>query len=209
LLPGSGAAVKGYRDMIMSTVRSVSAQPEDAPPAHDDGTPADLRGLIDFLNSRASAKRPERFDTPDHAARFLSLCDLHYDNRPLSAADTRRLRRLRDALVNAIYDQPDSAPWAEVNSITASVPVHLHTAAGPAVGLLAARDNPADVIIVRVLDQVLKATATGRWDRLGACARCQRVFYDNTRSHTRRWCSYATCGNRANVSNYRNRIRST
>jgi predicted RNA-binding Zn ribbon-like protein len=195
--------------MIMSTVRSVSAQPEDAPPAHDDGTPADLRGLIDFLNSRASAKRPERFDTPDHAARFLSLCDLHYDNLPLSAADTRRLRRLRDALMNAIYDQPDSAPWAEVNAITASVPVHLHTAAGPAVGLLPARDNPADVIIVRVLDQVLKATATGRWDRLGACARCQRVFYDNTRSHTRRWCSYATCGNRANVSNYRNRIRST
>jgi predicted RNA-binding Zn ribbon-like protein len=190
-------------------MHSLPAQPDAGPPTHDDGTPDDLRGLIDFLNSRASAKRPERFDTPDHAARFLAHCDLQYDNRPLSSADTRRMRQLRDALMNAIYDQPDDAPWAAVDAITASVPVHLHTAAGPSVDLRAARDNPADAIIVRVLDQVLKATATGRWDRLGACARCQRVFYDSTRSHTRRWCSYATCGNRANVSNYRNRIRSS
>ena len=133
--------------MIMSPVRPKSAPPDDGPPAHDDGTPADLRGLIDFLNSRASAKRPERFDTPDHAARFLSLCDLHYDNRPLSTADTRRLQRLRDALMNALNHQPDDGPWAAVNAITATVPVHLHTAAGPTVGLRAARDNPADVII--------------------------------------------------------------
>jgi predicted RNA-binding Zn ribbon-like protein len=190
-------------------VRSIPAQPDDGPPAHDDGTPADLRGLIDFLNSRASARRPERFDISDHAERFLSLCDLGYDHRSLSTADTRRLRRLRDALMEAVDDPADAAPWAAVNEITTTVPMHLHTAAGPTVALHAARDNPADTIIVRVMDQAVNAIATGRWDRLGACARCQRVFYDNTRSHTRRWCSYATCGNRANVANYRSRIRAT
>jgi predicted RNA-binding Zn ribbon-like protein len=191
-------------------MRSMPAQPpDDGPPAHDDATPADLRGLIDFLNSRASAKRPERFDMPDHAERFLSLCDLRYDHGPLSTADTRRLRRLRDALMHAVENPADEAPWKAINEITTTAPMHLHTGAGPTVGLHAARDNPADAIIARVLDQLVNATATGRWDRLGACARCTRVFYDNTRSHTRRWCSYATCGNRANVANYRSRIRST
>lgn len=185
------------------------AQPDDGPPAHDDGAPPDLGGLIDFLNSRASARRPERFDTPDHAARFLALCDLRYDGRSLSTADTNRLRRLRDALMDAVDEPAGDAPWVAVNEITTTVPMHLHIAAGPAVGLHAARDNPADTIIVRVLDQVVNATVTGRWGRLGACARCRRVFYDNTRSHTRRWCSYATCGNRANVASYRSRIRST
>jgi predicted RNA-binding Zn ribbon-like protein len=185
------------------------AQTDDGPPAHDDATPDDLRGLIDFLNSRASPKRPERFDTPEPAERFLSLCDLHYDHRRLSTAGTRRLRRLRDALMDALDHPADDAPWAAVNEITDTVPMHLHTAAGPTVGLRAARDNPADAIIARVLEQMVNATKTGRWDRLGACARCRRVFYDHTRSHTRRWCSYATCGNRANVANYRNRTRST
>jgi predicted RNA-binding Zn ribbon-like protein len=185
------------------------AQPDDGPPAHDEGTPADLRGLIDFLNSRATAKRPERFDTPEHAARFLALCDLRYDDRPLSNADTNRLRRLRDALMDAVDAPADAASWVAVNEITTTVPMHLQIAAGPSVGLQAARDNPADTIIARVMGQVANATVTGRWDRLGACARCRRVFYDNTRSHTRRWCSYATCGNRANVASYRSRIRST
>jgi predicted RNA-binding Zn ribbon-like protein len=190
-------------------VPSLPTQPDDGPPARDDATPVDLRGLIDFLNSRASAKRPERFDTPDHAERFLSLCALGYDQRSLSTADTRRLRRLRDALMGAVENPADDASWGAVNEIAITAPVHLHTAAGPTVDLQAARDNPADAIIARVLDQVLRATATGRWGRLGACARCRRVFYDNTRSHTRRWCSYATCGNRANVASYRSRTRST
>jgi predicted RNA-binding Zn ribbon-like protein len=136
-----------------------------------------MRGLIDFLNSRASAKRAERFDTPEHAGSFL--------------------------------DAPaDPEPWAAVNEIAATTPAHLHTASGPTVGLRAARDNPADSVIVSVLDKLASAIATGRWNRLGSCARCRRVFYDNTRSHTRRWCSYATCGNRANVASYRQRARS-
>ena len=64
-----------------------------------------------------------------------------------------------------------------------------------------------DAVIAHILDRLMHANAPRRRDRLGACARCRRVFYDNTRSHTRRWCSYATCGNRANVAAYRNRTR--
>ncbi len=186
---------------------SVSTPVTDAPPPLDDDTPVELRGLINFLNSRPSARRPERFDTPTNAAAFLAHCELGYDNQALTAPDTTRLRRLRDAVMSALTDASDANPWDAINRLSATVPLRLQTAAGPAVSLQATRTNPADAVIARVLDQLVTAIATGRWARLGACARCQRVFYDNTRSHTRRWCSYATCGNRANVSAYRRRTQ--
>jgi len=187
----------------------VASQSPDGAPAQDTGTPVEMHGLIDFLNSRASAKRAERFDTPEHARAFLSLCELGYDRRPLSVADTGRLRQLRDALMQAIDDPADPEPWTTVNAIAATTPMHVHVAPGPTVGLRTAREDPAGAVIASVLDRLSNAVATGLWNRLGACARCRRVFYDSTRSHTRRWCSYATCGNRANVASYRERTRST
>ena len=83
----------------------------------------------------------------------------------------------------------------------------MHIAVGPTIALQAQRENPADAVIASVLNQLTNAAITGRWHRLGTCARCRRVLYDNTRSHTRRWCSYANCGNRANVAVYRSRTQ--
>jgi len=44
--------------------------------------------------------------------------------------------------------------------------------------------------------------------RLRACAnpRCHWVFYDGTRSGTRRWCTMAVCGNQAKLRRYRQRL---
>ena len=44
--------------------------------------------------------------------------------------------------------------------------------------------------------------------RLKRCAdgACRRVFYDETRSRTRRWCDSGTCGNRARVRRHRSRF---
>ena len=36
---------------------------------------------------------------------------------------------------------------------------------------------------------------------------CGLFFYDNTRNHTRRWCSMQTCGNRMKVNSYLQRKR--
>jgi hypothetical protein len=177
------------------------------PPPLDGDTPADLRGLLNFVNSGAGACRPERFDTAGHADVFLAHCELGYDGRALSARDTARLRRLRNAILAAIENPADPTVWHDVNEIAATAPVRLHIAAGPRPSLKATRDNATDAIVALLLDQCANAIATGRWNRLSTCARCRRVFYDNTRSRTRRWCSYATCGNRTNVAAYRTRAR--
>jgi predicted RNA-binding Zn ribbon-like protein len=45
--------------------------------------------------------------------------------------------------------------------------------------------------------------------RLRSCANphCRWVFYDGTRSGTRRWCTMAICGNRSKLRRYRQRLR--
>ena len=94
---------------------AVSTPAADAPPPLDDDTPVELRGLINFLNSRASARRPERFDTPTNAAAFLAHCELGYDNQALTTPDTARLRRLRDAVMSALKDASDTNAWDAIN----------------------------------------------------------------------------------------------
>jgi predicted RNA-binding Zn ribbon-like protein len=180
----------------------------NGPPPLDTGTPGDLRGLINFLNSRAGSRRPERFDTPSHAAAFLIHCELGYEGEPLSTHDTTRLQRLRDAIVSAVKEPTNAAAWDAINELAVNAPLRLHILSSHTAILESARTNPADSTIAQLLAQISRAITTGRWDRLAACARCQRVFYDTTRSHTRRWCSYATCGNKANVAAYRARSRS-
>ena|ERR1700733_13628742 len=182
--------------------------PDDGrPPPHDTSAPPELRGLIDFLNSRPSARRAERFDSPANAAAFLARCDLSYDGRQLSARDTARLKQLRNALIRAVEQPDDHDVWEALNTAIQSTTVTLKTDTGPALELIATASNPADAGIAEILTQLAHATITGRWQRLGACARCRRVFYDSTRSHTRRWCNYATCGNRTNTAAFRSRQR--
>jgi predicted RNA-binding Zn ribbon-like protein len=182
--------------------------PDDGGPgAHDASTPPELRGLIDFLNSRPTARRAERFDTPANAAAFLARCELSYDGRQLSPRDTARLKQLRDALIRAVEQPNDRDVWEALNAAIQSTTVRLKTDTGPALKLVATATNPADAVIADILTQLTYATITGRWQRLGTCARCRRVFYDSTRSHTRRWCNYATCGNRANTAAFRSRQR--
>jgi predicted RNA-binding Zn ribbon-like protein len=48
-------------------------------------------------------------------------------------------------------------------------------------------------------------------DALAGCAdeSCRRVFYDGTRSRTRRWRDFGTCSNRARVRRHRNKAART
>ncbi|MEN3533661.1 CGNR zinc finger domain-containing protein [Microbispora sp. ZYX-F-249] len=51
--------------------------------------------------------------------------------------------------------------------------------------------------------------ANGEWRRLKMCPdhSCEWVFWDGTRSRTRRWCTMSVCGNRAKARAYAARRR--
>lgn len=54
-------------------------------------------------------------------------------------------------------------------------------------------------LIIPIVESAVDSLVNGELARVRSCAdrRCPRVFVDVTRSHTRRWCDMATCGNRA------------
>jgi predicted RNA-binding Zn ribbon-like protein len=67
--------------------------------------------------------------------------------------------------------------------------------------------DPIDDALARVTEPLVQELASGNPDRLRVCANdmCRWVFYDESRAGHRRWCSMASCGNRAKAARHRAR----
>lgn len=62
-------------------------------------------------------------------------------------------------------------------------------------------------LVIPVVESAVDSLVSEELLRIRVCAdrRCPRVFLDQTRSRTRRWCDMATCGNRAKALRLRRR----
>ncbi|QUQ64769.1 CGNR zinc finger domain-containing protein [Kutzneria sp. CA-103260] len=151
--------------------------------AEPEGPPA-ARVVVDLLNTRAHAIHPDTLADPS-----------------VSAA--------RAALQAAVDGDP--AAWAAFDEATTDVTFRMEF--GPLeIGTAQARPVPVtgDAVLGSVVLAVSELVAQGLWSRIRVCANeeCRKVFYDTTRSRTRRWHSYEVCGNRVNVAAYRARATS-
>jgi predicted RNA-binding Zn ribbon-like protein len=65
-----------------------------------------------------------------------------------------------------------------------------------------AREAGLDWLLAAVARSAAETVAEGPRARLRLCAnlQCGLFFYDNSRTHRRRWCSMAACGNRSKVA---------
>lgn len=125
--------------------------------------------------------------------------------RRLRPRDAAMLRALRDDL-RAVVERSSEAEvltgWIDrlgVRPVVEDAGVRFHHQAGPA----------GDALVT-----VLDAIAAGSWPRLKACPDCRWVFYDHTRSATKRWCLMNAsgpdgrgCGNIAKARRHRARQR--
>jgi hypothetical protein len=167
--------------------------------------PASAAAVVDLLNSRAYAGLADKLDSPEPAAAVL---------RPFGQEDglpsPQRLdlvRAVRSDLLNLVgaHDPADAAgDWAALTGRTASITFRQDFSTPGQVEL---RQVTGDPVVGRITRDVAALVAAGNWSRLRFCANdeCSEVFYDNTRSRTRRWHSYEYCGNRTNVAAYRAR----
>jgi predicted RNA-binding Zn ribbon-like protein len=66
-----------------------------------------------------------------------------------------------------------------------------------------------DAVLVPLAEAIARLLAEGDFELVRRCesADCTLWFYDRTKSHHRRWCSMAMCGNRAKVAAFRERRR--
>ena len=65
-----------------------------------------------------------------------------------------------------------------------------------------AREGGLDWLLAAVARSAAEIVAEGARARLRVCANgdCGLFFYDESRTHRRRWCSMAVCGNRSKVA---------
>lgn len=129
------------------------------------------------------------------------------------AAMARRLREAIRSLAIATIEKraPDAASVATLNGFLAR-PAASHALARRGERLVATieplrNDAASSLYPVAVAALRLLTERDPRHIKKCASPRCVLVFYDATKSHTRRWCSMGLCGNRAKVAQFARRQR--
>jgi predicted RNA-binding Zn ribbon-like protein len=177
-------------------------------PAQQDRVSLELVGTV-----RSRLGRP-RDDLADPLS--LAVWLAHHGLRPTEdpdAAHVTEFRALREAayrLLEAVTEDrsPRTDDVALVNLRAAGPLPALTLAEGPDGGLRreTATPTPDQALAVIARDLVDLVGGPGR-DRLHQCEAevCGTFFIDTSRAGSRRWCSSATCGNRARVAAHRSR----
>ncbi|MEU6340927.1 CGNR zinc finger domain-containing protein [Streptomyces sp. NPDC046977] len=171
----------------------------------EDSVPESAAALVDLLNSRPYAGMPDKLDAPGSATSVLR--PFGQEDEAPSARRVELVRAVRDDLLALTErnDPDDSAgDWAAFSGRVSSVTFQQDFSLPGAVSM---RQASGDPVVGRITLAVAELVGAGAWSRLRLCASeiCREVFYDTSRSRTRRWHSYEVCGNRANVAAYRER----
>ena len=188
---------------------------------------ATLDDTFEFLNTDEldGMGRPiERLPTLADATRWLvehGLLHAHEARRIETTAGDRPDSRvghvraaragMREIVEALIAGRPaDPAALGAVNAVLrARTVVELVPGKGsPAVGHRHIGDR-LDNALAGVAEPLIALVAAGDAERLRICANdgCRWVFHDTSRTGRRRWCSMASCGNRAKAARHRARKR--
>jgi predicted RNA-binding Zn ribbon-like protein len=166
---------------------------------------------------RVSGKLVDFFQRDEDVLRWLKeagfpVSKIGLDTVPLSLLDSARVlrenirslvekrkagRRGDPSFLNGLLAEAQSHPrliWDKPHSLK--------------VDRVRRRDTP-EAILAPVAETVADLLATGNFKLVKRCEdeTCVLWFSDYTKSHHRRWCSMALCGNRHKVAAYRKRRR--
>src|ERR1700730_18652144 len=163
---------------------------------------------LDFLNTVANGdgKTTDFLIDNDAVIEWLKRAGMPtgHRNRKVPVDLLSAARRLREAIAAAIER------WTAGKPIDLQVLNRFLAAGGGHWALAPGRDQA--VMMTRVwqdatAEQILAPNAHGDSHLVKRCEdhECILWFYDRTKSHHRRWCSMATCGNRNKIAAFRAR----
>ncbi len=166
---------------------------------------------LDFLGTRKWRAGPapeEQLAAASDLAEWAVVSGVVTDRPTVSARQHARAVELREALFRVVTDRmavrrPDQADLRTVNEAARGRPVRLEAAEGGAVR----RTGTADQLLATLASDVLDLLGSDRVALIRGCANpdCTRLFVDESRGRSRRWCGMAECGNRAKVQAFRSR----
>lgn len=180
--------------------------PETAP------APGDLEVLQRFVNLHEHDERGRTVEPSLEMVRaFLVERGLLEPHTPFAEEDHRRALRLAvglRALVLAHEDEPLPEDHAmAIDAVSEAAGLHPHFSYGRP--MLVPAEGGVAGALGRLVAIAFLAQFDGTWSHLKQCANeeCRAVFYDRSKNRSGRWCSMASCGNRAKVRAWRERQR--
>lgn len=188
---------------------------------------ASIETTLDFLNTDeldGSGRPVENLPTLAVATAWLVEHDLLYpeESAPLDRFGPTQQEHLldhihdaraalREVVESVVATRPAArSAIAMVNELLrARTVVELALADG---ALVARNRHVGDALedaLARLMDPLVESVISGETERLRICANdgCRWVFEDTCRTGRRRWCSMASCGNRAKAARHRARLR--
>lgn len=175
---------------------------------------------LDFINSAygVGADARDHFISDDAVAAWLIKANALPGNlRNLSTQGLRALAvEFRD-LARGLVQQRRVGGWADpssLNDVLALRQTHAQlrwpSDSPPILERVQTYDQPASLLlpVAEALAQLLVDADMSRVRECGGDS-CTLIFLDTTRSHRRRWCDMAQCGNRAKVNSFRTRRKAT
>jgi predicted RNA-binding Zn ribbon-like protein len=173
-------------------------------------------GLVqDFVNTRNHLQGGDLLGSVEEADRRLAERGLLGMDESVGETGRRTLVGFREALrVMMLAHNGAAEPGSDVESLnefaaSATLGVLFGADGRPTLGPVAG-DGPAERVVARLLAEVFRAEAEGRWGRLKACRNpaCRWIFYDASKNGLGRWCNMQICGARHKMRRYRARKQS-
>jgi hypothetical protein len=199
--------------MTGTTTMTTGRLPQPVHPT-DETTPGpdDLEPLRRFLGLHDhESGNPDSLPPNEGSLRWwFADSGLVPGDSPISERDLRWALEVRAALVDKVREhmgEPRNGDAIEVLN-RAAIRTGLRLCFG------CPDDRPIHVdqegvvgAVGALLGAAFLAELDGRWDRFRVCGNpgCSEVFYDHSRNRSGKWCTMATCGNRAKVRAFRER----
>ena len=160
--------------------------------------------LLTFLEA-------SRIISAERRAQLLTLPQSETQTADALLTRTIRLRdRLRQIFGALVRKERPESEWVEaINGVLRITEGHDELVFDQGVWKLefVAREGGLDWLLAAIARSAAEILDEGKGARLRACGNpnCSFFFYDKSRTHKRRWCSMALCGNRHKVAAFAKR----
>ncbi|WP_433766424.1 CGNR zinc finger domain-containing protein [Pseudomonas putida] len=169
---------------------------------------------LDLLNTQmmVEGQRRDLLNSDAYAAQWLEQIGFGSASEmvPGDGQLLAQLRALRDCIEDLLAARRENrvADPAALNAfLLRAVPQLLWEETGAPVLDRFRQGDAASQSLGRLAYAAAELLAQGDFNLVRKCesADCSMMFYDRTKSHKRRWCSMALCGNRHKVAEFRKR----
>ncbi len=175
-------------------------------------TPEDLDIVRAFVNTRDVEEDTDEIGAPEGLRDWLAGQGLVHDPPPVDPQDVTLAQQVREALRALLLCNNEGCdPAAETvrtlndAAALARLSVRFHADGSPH---LEPTEGGVPGALGRLLAIVYSARREGTWERLKVCRSdtCQWAFFDQSKNHSRHWCSMAVCGSQSKARAYRRRL---